>query len=316
MRVTDIAFKISKLGLSFTYLYLSINLFIFCQLFWMTVQAVGQVQSCMDEFCESTQCRNVCGHFILIWTNFLANFISIFCIVFYRRKETVAILNEINDIFSGRLRPFRVPWTCCSVVFFMLIQCSSYYLQWKMSHFQLSFVTRFTFLYLTQCLPIVTENAITVMLLALQLSYCDINRKLTDAVVSRPDSVFSIDYNTNSGGNVGNYGRATTDRDEYLKQLMRYHWKVTDTAERLSVNFQLDFLSVGFCSTVRFVYFLFLALKYLAEQPSGTQVVPLPGIEFLIFFVSVLGKFIYLCYRCDQVAREVSKVRSAADSFE
>jgi hypothetical protein len=129
---------------------------------------------------------------------------------------------------------------------------------------------------------------ISVLLLTMQKGYGDINERL----------------------------RAMQDRRYFLKRestksalryLKTYYWDITELVERASGCFGVDFFFAGVCSTVRFIYFLFLTLKYMAEKKviddAGGFV--LPSSQSIVFFVAVVGKFYYLCYRCDSVVSEV-----------
>lgn len=294
MHFTEIAFSPSTIGRVFSYFFFALNLYTAVRIIQNTIDAFFTYNSCFDEICNLNLCRNVCAHFSIVWMNYVANFISSITILFLRREKTLKCLNDVNDLLKKRLHLYYYEFemiAAWSVIPFFLIHCSTFFFHWKNANFAAEFVYNYLPLYITQCLPLITENMISVLLLITQRSYTDINESLMELTDKR---IFFC-----------NQHRQIIQKS--LTYLKRYYWVTSDVAEEVSTYFGLDFLSAGVCSTVRFIYFLFLTLKYAVQKnivkKDGGLV--LPSYQAVVFLLEVVGKFYYLCYRCDHVVSEV-----------
>lgn len=249
--------------------------------------AILEHDSCFEELCSMNLCRNVCAHFTILWMNCFANFTSTFTTLYLRAKNTLKCINDANNLLKMNVYECRFTLSYWIVIFFFAVQSMSFVLHWRNSEFSPQFVYKYGPVHLTQCLPIVTENVISVLLLIIENCYRNVN---------------------------GNIGRMCDKRyflrswrPNALIELRKYHWAVTDMTELVSDTFALDFFIVGVTASIRFIYFLFLTLQYTARQKviNNDGGLILPSYDSVVFFVSVVGKFVYLCARCDKVISEV-----------
>lgn len=240
-------------------------------------------------------CRNVCAHITILWMNYVANFVSSLNILYLRRKKTLDCLNRAHILLKTRI--YRLDFTASSwsVIFFMLVNWSAFFFHWRNSNFYFAFISNYLPLYVMQSLPIVTENMISTLLLVTEHSFRDVNRQIEEMA----DKRFFLQ--TTSCQDDSKFVASS------IRHLNEYYWKCADLADHLSDCFGLDFLVVGFCSAIRFIYFLFLTLKYAAEKSVINEYGGFvwPRQEALVFCLAVVGKFYYLCYRCDCVVSEV-----------
>lgn len=284
------AFSHSVCGKFICYFFFGLNMYTGSSILRNSIKVALTQESCFVKVCDIKSCRNVCGHFAILWTNYIANLVSSITILFIRPQSTLYCLNTFNDILRERVYEFEFIPAAWSIVLFLVIQFLAFFFHWKNADYSIEFITSYLPLYITQCLPIVTENMISVLLLIIQNCYQDVNRRLYTLI----DSPYFL---TNKEANM----------KESLIYLRKYYWNITDLANRITDCFGIDFFFAGVCSTVRFIYFLFLTLEYMAEQKvvndSGGLV--LPSYESIIFFMAVVGKFYFLCYRCDKVVSEV-----------
>lgn len=286
------AFSTSFTGKFFCYLFFGLNLYYGIFVLKNSIKAALTYESCFDVVCDINLCRNVCAHFIILWMNYIANLNSSLTIIFLRQRTTLRCLNKANDILRSRINDFEFTPVAWSSVLFLAVHFLSFYLHWKNSEYSVEFLTSYVPLYLTQCLPVVTENMVSVLLLITYNCYQDVNTRL---IVLADRRYFLLSNETGMKKSL-----------EYLR---RYCGEITDLADQISDCFGFDFFFAGVCSTIRFIYFLFLTLQYMAEQKviNATGGLVLPSYQSVVFFVAVVGKFYYLCYRCDKVVAEVSR---------
>ncbi len=278
------------MGKTFCYIFFVLNLYTAVFIIQSMVEAISVYSSCFDEFCSIGVCRNVCAHFAILWLNYLADFGSSVAVLFLRRKRTLDCLNATHSLLinSTPKRKFRAPaWI---VIFFMVIHCSTFFLHWNHSNFRVQFLTDYLPLYMTQCIPIVSENMISVLLLIAEDSFIFVNKQLEE-LADRKVFLFAEQEHVT----------ASLNRIKFL------YSETADVSSNIADSFGIDFLITGFCTTMRFIYFLFITLQYMAKekvvQKDGGFV--LPSYDSIVFFVAVLGKLFYLCYRCDGVVSQV-----------
>lgn len=287
-------FTASALGRAFCYVFFAVNLYSLIFIVQSTLDAIAKYDSCFDEFCSINVCRTICAHFMIVWINYVANFSSSLTLLLYRRERTRKCLNGVARLLSKRLSVSTIQPIAWMVVFFMMLQISVFVINWSKAGFETEFIYDYLALYVAQCLPLVTENLICVMLLITQNCYDDVNQHVK-RLIDRPYYAEDV--------------RGT------LQTLKHNHWAACDVSDDISNCFGIDFFVVAFCTTLRYIYFLFLNMKYITRQNrvlrEGGGLV-LPGYDTIMFSMTVVGKFYYLCYRCDNV---VAKVRMYSSWF-
>lgn len=283
----DDAFTKSTAGLLFCGIFMTVHAYGIGFTAYESYSAIKQYGSCFEELCSMHVCRNVCAHFIILWMNCLANLTSTCTVLFLRWKNTIRCINEANNLLKKSTYDYKFALSHWIVILFMTVHVTAFVLHWRNSGFNPIFLYTYMPLHLTQCLPIVTENVVSVLLLIIENCYKSINTKIEEMSDRR--------YFLN--------GEITAT----LETLRKYHWSVTDMTELVSNTFSLDFTIVGVTSTIRFIYFLFITLQYAARKSviNNDGGLMLPSYDAVIFFISVVGKFVYLCARCDKVVLQV-----------
>lgn len=256
-----------------------------------SIMGIRKFNSCFEDYCDLSVCRNVCAHYATLWMNVLANSMCTISVMFVRPRNTLKCLNDTNRLLSMRLTRYSFSPAHWIVLPFVFIQVNAFLLHWSNSLFSRTFLLTFGMMHLTQCVPQISEHIIAIVLHAVESAYRDVNRKIDELNERRVEG-----------------GRRGEEVGECLAYLRRYHWAVTDVTELISDTFSLDFITVGVCTAIRFMYYLFLTLQSEAKNSliGVAGGIEAPSYQAVIFCVTVIGKFAYLCYRCDRIGYEVS----------
>ncbi|XP_017298914.1 putative gustatory receptor 28b isoform X2 [Diaphorina citri] len=130
------------------------------------------------------------------------------------------------------------------------------------------------------------NNLISLFLLIMEFSYKEITRQLKD--LSNVSLTRTVLISTN-----------------HVHRIRLIHWEITSIIKHISSCFAFDMLIESVTSTVRVIYFMFLILRFLTEafySPSKSSTFSI--FQSIVFLISVVGKFVYLCYRCNRVVQE------------
>lgn len=104
------------------------------------------------------------------------------------------------------------------------------------------------------------------------------------------------------------YVRSKTERVMRLNALMNDHWFLDDFMETMSDTFGAELIF-----TIMDIYMQLLLLVYVIIWDTVVRRVfkdnAFPYISGVIESGIIIGKFIYLCYRCDSSVKEVIQMR-------
>ncbi|KAI5755444.1 hypothetical protein M8J77_016887 [Diaphorina citri] len=278
--------SLCSIGRLLSYGFLVINLIVVYDNIKFTIAQFKIHKSCLEDICFGPICRNICAHMVIIWMIDLQNVTSIVNVLYCRKLRTLYILNK--SVRMAALLKIKLPIASISVIVFVLVQVIAFFFQWTRAYFAWWYFEEFVLTYSAMACTLSANNLISLFLLIMEFSYKEITRQLTDL------------------SNVS-LTRTVLISTKHVHRIRLIHWEITSIIKHISSCFAFDMLIESVTSTVRVIYFMFLILRFLTEafySPSKSSTFSI--FQSIVFLISVVGKFVYLCYRCNRVVQEVS----------
>ncbi|XP_025417128.1 putative gustatory receptor 28a isoform X3 [Sipha flava] len=229
---------------------------------------------------------NYCSVFGMLLTHSIISPIVV-SLVLVRLPRSVQVLNMTGRMLLRCRYPRR--WWLSPSAYAVLV--FSLLIVFKLVHTVVNIPQKYPDLYYpyftAYMVPVLFINLVGVLCVVTQHSYEDINRELEELC----------------------YVSSKTERLIRLNALMNDHWFLDDFMETMSNTFGTELVF-----TIMDIYVQLLLLVYViiwdtvvrrVFDDNATLFVYISGI---IEFVIIVGKFVYLCYRCDSSVKEGKRI--------
>ncbi|XP_025417127.1 putative gustatory receptor 28a isoform X2 [Sipha flava] len=278
--VPDGCFGVSKSGLVLWMAQLTLQTWTFVRMCFYLGKTLAQRQG-LD--CSKD---NYCSVFGMLLTHSIISPIVV-SLVLVRLPRSVQVLNMTGRMLLRCRYPRR--WWLSPSAYAVLV--FSLLIVFKLVHTVVNIPQKYPDLYYpyftAYMVPVLFINLVGVLCVVTQHSYEDINRELEELC----------------------YVSSKTERLIRLNALMNDHWFLDDFMETMSNTFGTELVF-----TIMDIYVQLLLLVYViiwdtvvrrVFDDNATLFVYISGI---IEFVIIVGKFVYLCYRCDSSVKEGKRI--------
>nr|XP_018896153.1 PREDICTED: uncharacterized protein LOC109029903 [Bemisia tabaci] len=254
----------------------------------MTRTGMQKYNSCFDEVCSESVCRSACAHYAIAWVAETHCALSLLLGLLYRPAKLRKLLNDLYH--QATLARVTFPVQICVSTFVLLgIHACTFWMQWQRNNYGVGFLHRFGYAYIAMITPIIHETFIAALVTCVEVLFKNFNAQIDRLCALDSVAVFQEDMSSK------------------IEALTHRHWKITKLAVDLNRCYTIDFLISTLNFVLRTIYFCFLNLKFLVSAPKHKRSINVPKPMTIIFFLSVVAKYIWVCYRCDLACMEMNE---------